>query len=349
MKIKTQELREAFKLIDFVPFIDAVESSRFVRCVTTENRMELHMASGIFGFAEIKVREGNKEKFFLERNALNGFLQAAKDGEEITLQTGKKHVLQQGRNKLELATPAQVSGYAVRPSGNNDQHLEFTAEEYAKLRMLYKYVPRKSVDERYSALQGIKGFGWIATDGLVLCAWKAGNIVQNTTIPSVLWQTMAEGEHFLIYGTIAVCKNTIGMLGQPLHNDLNAFPTDKVKGVAEQAFNAKPIVEVETAAWLEALRYFQGFSSGDGARVECELAKGQLSLRLSALGIKAETVVTAKVVGKSEQPLRWDLAKLIPWATGVGSKVIRLAVLENVSAFTTESKKDLLVMVTMTQ
>lgn len=341
MKIRTEDLRAAFQLLDHVPQMDTIESSRFIRCLSIDDNMVMHLAGTLTGFSNIKVKNGSKLKFHLDRKALGGFLAAA-TGDEITMQSGDKILLQQGRNKLEVAKPADVGGYANPPEIKKGKRLELTPEEFTRLQMLTKYIPRKSIDERYSALQGIKGFGWLAMDGMVMTAWKC-DIDSNTAIPGALFQAMQEGDEFSLHDGVAVCKTKAGILSQSLHADLSLFPIDKTKGVAEKSFAAKPVAEVQMEAWLNALRYFEGFPMED-AYLDCEAGKAQLQLRLSGPGIKVETVIPAKVTGTTEK-MRWELSKLSPWAAAVGSKIIRVAVIDGLTAFSTENKHDLLMMV----
>jgi hypothetical protein len=347
VKIKTEDLRAAFNLIRHVPEVGVLESSRFVRCSVIENKMELHLASTLLGFAEIKIKEGGRLRFHLDRNALNCFLKAA-SADDIDLRTGDKLLLQQGRNRLEVANSSTaIAGYGTRPQGPTTQNLEFTPEEYSKLQVLLKYIPTKAVDERYSAIQGVKGFGWIAGDGLVLTAWRVKNLADSMSLPSALWRAMGQEDEFLEYGKLSVCRTKNGVLIQSLHADLATFPVDKARQVAESAFETKPVVEVETDAWLKALCYLESFAS-EGAYVDCECGKGQLLLRLSATGLKAETTMPAKVAGSPKNE-RWDFRKLLPWSNSTASKVIRIATMENRTAFTTETKRDLLVLVSMSQ
>lgn len=342
MKIQAEELRASFALLDHVPQIDMLEASKFIRCTASEKVMQLHLASTLVGFSTIKVKEGTKLRFHLDRNALSGFLKATQ-GDEIVLQTGAKLVLQQGRNKLEVSTPPSVGGYGV-PLDGKSTTLEFAGDEFAPLQTLQKYVPRKAIDERYSALQGLKGFGWMAMDGLVM-AVQRGKLERDITLPAALLEAASGDCRFMLYDKTVSYQNGSGTLHQLLHNDLASFPRGKAKEIAENAFAAKPIVEMETSVWQNALQYFQNFQT-EGARLECELVKGGLLLKLAAIGMKAETTISAKVIGKSEK-LLWDPEKLMPWAASLTSKVIRMAVMENMTVFTTETKRDMLAVVTL--
>lgn len=341
MKIQTEELKAAYRLLNNVPQVDILETSRFLRCNTTERSMEIQLAGILIGFATVKVKDGTKLKFHLDRSALGGFLAAA-HGEEITLQTGDKIQLQQGRNKLEVAKPAEVAGYGQRPSSKG-KVLEFDPETFARLQTLAKYIPKKGNDERYSALQGVRGLGWMATDGLTMAVWKCP-VGSSIAIPGVLWQAMKDGDEFSLNEGIAMCTNPSGVLYQPLHADLTAFPVEKTKTIAERAFQAKAIVQMTMEDWLNALHYFQGFPN-EGAFVECDAGKSQLTLKVSTPNIKAETTVPAKIQGSLPNKLSWELAKLLPWAEDIDAETVYLAVMEKLAVFTTEGKKDLLAMV----
>ncbi len=338
MKISTEELRLAFGLLDHVPQVDLLESSRFIKASATNKSIDLRMAGTLSGFAKVEVKDGINVQFHLDRNALSGFLRAVQ-GPEIVLQTGDKLILRQGRNKLEVAKPASVAGYTTPLNGKAEQ-MKVDEELLAILQTLQRYVPRKAVDERYSAVQGVKGFGWFAGDGQGMMV-KPWPVKKDVVLPPILLEAAQGESDFLLYeGDAVAYRSDIGMLQQSLHADLKAFPRAKSMEVANAALAAKPVAEISLPVWKEALQYFQAFPI-DAARLECIFGKKELLLRIVGIGLTAETTIPAKVI--TQAPVQhWDLDKLTPWTNSLDSKFVRLAVLENLTAFTTETKKDLL-------
>jgi len=341
MKLKLEEVREAFAVIDAVSPSPVTESSQFARLRAQNSELTMTMTGTLWAEAKVKgSAEGGKWTVYAERRSLKAFLATA-TGEELELFYKDKLILRAGQ-RLEVASHSPISGYE---SWTPKAAFDLTDDQKTALKTMVKYLPNIAGSEHVEAIFFDKDYGIIATDTLCIMAILGETGTPSFFLPAGVAQVLASTE-----GKIGSDKSGVGIIKaagfvyQPLSADLDRFPSDKCKNLLETAQKTPIGFKAKASDLACALNVAGQFllDKADSARVESKVKGGLLVSVDFASGIFQRSV-PIKEEKKLSGAIQWPLRRVIPWLEYIASRktdvIVEYAKMANASVFRFEDGK----------
>lgn len=316
MKISTDDLRNAFAIVDAVPPLATAESSQYVRIKQAGKLTSLALTGSMWAEAELTGKdEGGKWTAYADRRALKAFLSTASAETEIF--TKDKLTLKSGQ-RLEVPHHATITGYE---SWQPSKSLVLSDEQAESIKVAAKYLPTVAGMETVEAIAAGKK-GIFATDTLFLLHSSSEFATENF-VPSGI-----AGVFATLGGKLASDKSGTGIvvgpgrIFQPRSADLDNYPMDTFAAMVIDAKKAKTEVKFLASDLLDVIRIGVQFlfekaeaakieSVGKGLTLTIELPSGKFQRSFAAEG-------TLSAIGA------WQIKRLVPWLESAASKNARI-------------------------
>jgi len=326
MKIDTEEIRTAFKIVDMVDTQPGLLSSQFVRVESAKDTLKLSLTGLCVGQASCPVAEAKDPwTWFVDRRVLGAFLSSSKAKTISVTLTKDALVWQGGRQKITAAGMEAVTGYSEWKPSKDAQKLSLTAELRKELAVQAQYAPTTAAADYLSAIVVNKGYGVFASDSFVIVSHldktRPASLRLPVTLSSVLTATNGTPEA-LIEKDGAGVRYPNGYIYQPLNaNCITNYPLKKIMSVIDGRLTTPAIVRIKAKAFADALSQIKAYIFGSSVdlSVTCQqsASAGYASLALDVVQGKAQTSVAAEF--KADFKLSWMIAKVAPWVEYISS------------------------------
>ncbi len=320
MKIVTQDLQEAFKVVDQVDTQPGLASSQFLRLEASDTELKLSLTGLCVGYVTCPVEEGKDWMWYIDRRVVSAFLASAKS-KAITVDHKDNALLwKSGRQRITSTAMDAVTGYANWvPSGNK---LALTATLRKELALHAQYAPQTAAADHLSAVCLCKGYGVLASDSFVVATCLDKTQPTSLKLPVLLTSLMGNGAAVLVDKNGAGIQYSNGYLYQPLAtNCVTGYPLKKIAQVVTERSGLKPLLKVKARSFFDTLTHLKNYVFGSitDLLVTCTASKtpGHVNLTLDVISGQAQTAMEADYA--TEFKLSWNLGKLLPWAEHIAS------------------------------
>ncbi len=313
MKIRIEDLKAAFAVVDAVAATPVAESSQFVRLDNDGAELKLTMTGLLWAESKAAmINAKGKWRAYADRRILKAFLDTTQSA-EVEFYYKDKLILK-GDQRLEIAPHAAISGYETwRPKSTFD----LTDDQARALKTGVSYLPTVAGSEHMEA-------GWFSKRGLMftdslffMAVLQAAK--DELFVPAAVAQFLAANG-----GKVAADDKGVGavlssgFVYQPFSADLDRYPKDPSVAVVEEARKSPAVAVVKAADALRVLAVAQQFllDKAEAAKVEAS-GKGLTVTVDMSVGL-FQRAIPAKAAPTLAAPVNWPIRKLIPWLEYAG-------------------------------
>jgi hypothetical protein len=316
MKLKTDEVRATFAMVDAVPAMPAVESSQFVRMAHQGKVLTLSLSGMLWAQASLKTGDDGKWQFFADRRVLKAFLATAKGTEIDFACKGTQLVLKAGQT-LDIPSHADVAGYERWTSART---FTLPDEWLAALETLVRYCPNIPGMEHVDAVSFEKGWGAVSTDTMVMAAVLDDKAVWTLLMPSGVAGLIKQfpGAKLCADKTGFGVVTGAGWVYQPMNDSLKKFPMAKIKQTVEDAAKVKPVATMLVSDLSAALTDAVAFLLDANESAQVTVGKDALLVTVDVHGGKFQRTVKATGSG-TQAAVRWPVKQLQAWLAYLSS------------------------------
>jgi hypothetical protein len=308
MKIKLEEVRKAFSILDAVTATPAFDSSTFVRFRCEKNKLTLAMTGTLWVAFTLKG-EGTWE-WFVERRLLKAFLKTAVG--DVDIEMKDKFLLLRAGQQLKIPQHAAISGYETWVPKTE---FALTDAHRALLPTLVKYCSNLAGMEYVNAIRFAPGFGVLGTDTIFIAMEHDLKAKEDLILPPEIAALALSNP------TAKLCFDNNGagldfgngFVYQPFNDELKRYPLDKLKEVALEVFKSKPsatLMAAELHETLSAMKEFLLEQSADKAAITPDTNRLVLSIVVNGSKIQRAVALKSGVV---EGKPSWVIERLLPW------------------------------------
>ncbi len=328
MKIKTDELRNAFALIDNVAVNPVLEQSQMVRVRQDGDKLTLALTGSMWAEATVKgVTTGGKWTEWADRRLLKAFMSSCSSKDVDVFLKPKEKLTFKADQRLEVASHAPVPGYE---SWVPKAAAALAPEVRAILSTAVKYLPLNM-----AGTENMNGV-WlgrdcvIATDSISMLGFYGVVNKSDTIIPADAAVFLAANDAKVSVdadGVAAVLPG--GWVYQPRSTQLDSYPHAAARAQLDAGLKAKPSITLAANELLDVLRIASGFifDKSESCRIEMQ-AKDLLVTVDMAAGKFQRTV---KVDGALPMPVDVSVKRVMPWLEFAGTARVEYAKMPNCS------------------
>lgn len=334
MKVKTDELRAAFKVIDNVPLNLVLESSQYVKIQQNVNKLTLSMTGALQAEATIDGQsQGGKWTAYVDRKTLRSFISTASDP-EVELFYKEKLTLKSGQ-RLELALHGVITGYESWVPKSS-----FSLEDDQKsfLRMAVKYLPNIAGTENCEAVWFDKE-RIIVTDKIFMIQVSGSAVKSNFLLPPDVARFLASTpEKIAVDKTGVGAALSNGFIYQAKSSHLDTYPIDSIKDVLDAGSKSPTLFKVKADEFSSTLKIAIQFIPDKSEGVSIESKDKSVQMTVDTSSGKFQRSVKASNIGAVTTPVSIPARKLCHWLDFAGSAEleyarISTAKISNVSVF----------------
>lgn len=335
MKVSTDELREAFRIIEYVPVNVVLDSSQFVRLKQLPDRLVLSMTGSLWARAHVTVT-GDSPNWtaYFDRRLLKTFLSTARRPEIEMIYSSDKLILRCGQ-RLEQALHAPITGYE---RWEPDTTFVLTDDQTAMLKTAVKFLPVLAGAENLEAILFTPKH-IIVTDTMIMMCVLGSVVKEQFFLPP-------EVSRFLVgYGGAAKIaaddKGTgaalrSGFVYQPRAATLDSYPVDKCSAWIDDGVKTPVLIKVKAGKFLNALRTSGSFVLDKTEAVTISTATTGLQISVDTnTGIFRHPIATS--MNKLTEAVKLPARKILPWfefVAGIDDEgVLEYGKLPNASVF----------------
>lgn len=346
MKVKTDELRAALKIIDNVPMNLVLESSQFVKLHQEASKLTLSMTGALQAEASITGQsQGGKWTAYVDRKTFKSFISTASDP-DIELFYKDKLTMKSGQ-RLELALHAAITGYE---SWSPKSSFDLEDDQKSFLRMAVKYLPNIAGTENCEAIWFDKE-RIIVTDKIFMIE-VTGSLVKNNFLlpPDVARFLSSTPEKIAIDKTGVGAALSNGFIYQAKSSQLDTYPIDTIRSVLIDGAKSPTMFKVKADEFSSALKIAIQFIPDKSEGVTIQSKDQSILMTVDSNSSKFQRTVKSTVSGNLQTPVSIPARKLCHWLDYAGPHEleyarISTAKISNVSVFrfTDKTRKNILI------
>ena len=336
MKIKVEELRTAFGVVDNVALNPVLESSAYVRVHQDGARLSFALTGSLWSEASLQgTSQGGKWTEYVDRRLLKAFLASCSATEVDVFFRPKEKLTFKADQRLEVAPHAVVQGYE---SWAPKTSFDLTADQKSLLATAVKYLPQNvGGTENMNGVWFGSGIA-IATDSISMLGFYGAPVKENFIVP-------AETAVFLSAhdAKVSVDEDGVGAslasgyVYQPRSSQLDTFPHEAAKAQLDAGLKAKSSMTLSASELLGTLNIAVQFVFDKAEACRIETKDGRLLVTVDmATGVFQRAV---KATGTLSLPVDLALKRVIPWLEYAGSSQIEYSKMANCSCFRFTDKK----------
>ena len=324
MKLKLEDLRAAFAVVDTVAANPAAEASQFVRLAAGRGNLTLSLSGILWSSASLPLPEKSEWEFYADRRVLKSWLSTAcKDEIDIACKDGKLSM--RCGQSLDIPTHEPVSGYEVwQPS----KTFSFPEEWQSILDSLRNYCPTMPGMEHVECCWFQKGWGAMATDLNVVAAVLDDKTPWTLMLPAAMTGVIKQfpaaklcadkhmmdnpsiGKPEAVYGFGAVVPG--GWIYQALDDALKQYPSTGIKDrIAAAIAVVDPLASAKVQDLSGAMQACSEFLLDKNETAMATPANGSLMIAVDVHGGKFQRRVLANC--KAAEGIRWPVKQIAPW------------------------------------
>lgn len=341
MKVKTEDLRAAYKLVDNVPINLVLESSQFVRIGQDKDNLTLSMTGALQAGATLTGQsQGGKWTAYVDRKTLRSFISTASDP-EIEIFYKDKLTMKSGQ-RIELALHGAITGYE---SWTPKSAFDLEDDQKSFIRMAVKYLPNIAGTENCEAIWFDKE-RIIVTDKIFMVELQGSSVKQSFLMPPDIARFLASTPEKIAVDKIGVGVSAAnGFVFQTKSSALDTYPIDSIKAILAEGAKSKTIFKVKADELSSALKIATQFIPDKSDGVTIESKDKSLLLTVATSTGKFQKAVKIVATSTLANPAKIPAQKLCYWLDYAGSSElsysrISTAQLSNISVFQfTESNR----------
>lgn len=336
MKVKAEELKAAFAVIDNVAVNSVLEQSQFIRIRQDGERLTLALTGSLWSEAVVKgATTGGKWTEFADRRLLRAFMSSCSAKEVDIFFKPKEKLTFKADQKLEVASHAPVPGYEA---WKQMPATELFSEDRASLTAAVKYLP-----QNMAGTENMNGvwFGRehiIATDSISMLGFYGASNKSEFVMP-------AEAALFLAANDAKVAIDADGVgavlptgyVYQPRSTQLDSYPHAAAKAQLDAGLKAKPSITLAADELLDVLRIACGFIFDKSEACRIEMQGKDLLVTVDMAAGKFQR--TVKVAGSLPMPVDIAAKRIMPWLEFAKSAQVEYAKMQNCSMLRFADKK----------
>jgi hypothetical protein len=346
MKVKTDELRTAMRVVDNVPINLILESSQFVRIKQDGDKLTLSMTGALQAEATIGcVSQGGKWTAFVDRKIFKSFISTASDP-EIEIFYKDKLTMKSGQ-RLDLALHAAITGYE---SWSPKSAFDLEDDQKSFLCMAVKYLPNIAGTENCEAIWFDKE-RIIVTDKIFMIEVQGSTVKQSFLLPPDVARFLASTPEKIAVDKVGVGVSiSNGFLYQPKSSALDTYPIDAIKAILAEGSKAPYIFKLKADELANALKVSTQFIPDKTEGVSIQTNSGVLGITVDTGSGKFQKTVKISGTGTLASPVKIPAGKLISWLDYAGASELEYARIStakisliSVFRFTDSSRKNCLI------
>lgn len=335
MKVKTDELRAAFKIVDNVPVNLILESSQFLKIHQEGDKLTLSLTGALQAEASISGQsQGGKWSAYVDRKVFRSFISTASDP-EIELFYKDKLTMKSGQ-RLELALHAAITGYE---SWAPKSSFDLEDDQKSFIRMAVKYLPNIAGTENCEAIWFDKE-RIVVTDKIFMIELRGSAVKQSFILPPDVARFLASSPEKIAVDKIGVgAAISNGFIFQPKSSYLDTYPIDSIKAILAEGAKAPTTIKFKADEFSSALKIALQFipNKSDGVSIESKDKTVSMTVDTGS-GKFQKSVKCTNGTGTLSGPIKIPSQKLVPWLEYAGSAELEYAriatsKLSNVSVF----------------
>ena len=325
MKLKLEDLRAAFAIVDTVAPNPAAEASQFIRLSVGGGNLTLSLSGILWSSASLPLPEKLEWEFYADRRVLKSWLSTArKDEIDIACKDGKLSM--RCGQSLDIPTHDLVAGYEQWQAGKT---FSFPEEWQSILDSLRNYCPAPGTGmEHVECCWFQKDWGAMATDlnvvAVVLDEKTPWTLMLPTAMAGVIKQFPAAklcadthkvdhpftGKPEAVYGFGAVVPG--GWIYQVLDDALKRYPSTGIKDrIAAAIAVVDPLASAKVQDLSDAMQACSEFLLDGNETAMATPANGSLMIAVDVHGGKFQRRVLANC--KAAEGIRWPVKQIAPW------------------------------------
>lgn len=310
MKVKLEEMRKAFAVVDAVRSTD-MESSQFVRLRQDGPKLSLAMTGMMWGECDVKcVTEGSpKWTTYADRRALKPFLDTAQT-EDIEFRFDKTLLTIKAGQKLEVAPHAAISGYETwTPKGTFD----LADGQLLAMKTGVSYLPAVPGSEHMEACYFGKDC-LMFTDSILFMAVLGEGTKSEFFLPAEVARFVASnGGKVASDGKGVGAALNGGYVYQPLSAELDRYPKEPAAKLISEARKSKPVAKMKASDALAVLNAASQFLLDKAEAARVENAKNGLLLTVDMNAGKFQRTIPCSGAPTLAAPVNWPVKRVTPW------------------------------------
>lgn len=337
MKVKTEELKAAFSVVDNVAVNPVLETSQFVRVRQDGNKLSLALTGSLWSEASLTgVTTGGKWTEYADRRLLKAFLTSCSSKEVDVLLKPKEKLTFKADQRLEVASHAPVLGYE---SWIPKAAFDLTDEQKLILATAVKYLP-----QNMAGTENMNGvwFGKdsvVSTDSISMLGFYgvASKDVYVVPAETAVFLSANDAKVSVDDNGVGAAITNYGYVYQPRSTQLDSYPHVAACTRLDAGLKTKPMMSLAADELLDVLRIASGFifDKNEACRIEMQ-GKDMLVTIDMAAGKFQRTV---KVSGALPMPVDLALKRVIPWLEYAGALHVEYAKMTNCSMLRFTDKK----------
>lgn len=347
MKVKLEELRAAFAVIDNVAVNPVLETSQFVRIRQDGARLMLALTGSLWSEASLTgATTGGKWTEYADRRLLKAFLSSCSAKEVDVFFKPKEKLTFKADQRLEVASHASVPGYeSWAPSAP----FALTAEQRVTLAVAIKYMPLNM-----AGTENMNGvwFGKdlvIATDSISMLGFYglASKTAYVVPAETAAFLSANDAKVSVDDNGVGAAITDFGYVYQPRSTQLDAYPHAAARDQLDAGMKAKAMLSLAAGDLLGVLRIASGFIFDKSEACRIEMQGKDLLVTVDMAAGKFQR--TVKVAGALPMPVDLSAKRVIPWLEHAGDKNVEYAKLANCSMlrFTDGKRRSVLLVADM--
>lgn len=315
MKVKLDEIKSAFDLVNVVPAELITESSQFVRITQRKRILTLALTGTIRAEAHASSDVDGDWVAYADRRAMAAFMATASGTDVDVVATDKKLTLRAGQ-RLEVAAHAEVPGYESWTPGK----AEAMADWVPTALLAAKYLPATPGAEHVGAVALLQGVGVVATDTLFVMADQTAKPKRDIMIPSSLMGALSAESAISEANGATGLVTKIGWVCQPVSVDLERFPRARLCEIIDQAKKAKTQVRVAAAELHAAVSTASQFLFDKAEAIDVVPGKTESAIAVSVDTGTGAFTKALRVNGALKSSMVWSAKRLLPWLAAMAAQ-----------------------------
>jgi hypothetical protein len=329
MKVKLEDLKAAYAVIDNVAVNPVLETSQYVRLRQDGNKLSLALTGSLWSEASLTgVTTGGKWTEYADRRLMKAFLSSCSAKEVDVFFKPKEKLTFKADQRLEVASHAPVPGYE---SWSPSSPFALTADQRTTLAIAVKYLPMNM-----AGTENMNGvwFGKdmvIATDSISMLGFyglasKATYVVPAET---AVFLSSNDAKVSVDDNGVGAAITNFGYVYQPRSTQLDSYPHAAARAQLDAGLKVKPMLSLAADALLGVLRIASGFIFDKSEACRIEMAGKDLLVTVDMAAGKFQR--TVKVAGALPMPVDLAVKRVMPWLEHAGDKNIEYTKLANCS------------------
>ena len=326
MKLKLDDVRAAFAVVDNVQPSPVADSSLFIRLRPNGNKLSMSATGTLWAGAEAVAQDvGGKWIAWVDRRVLKPFLDTAK-GPDIEFFYKDELIIKSGQ-RLEVALHTPISGYE---SWNPKSSFDLPDEQKTLLATLNKYLPIQAGTENVAAVWFAKEYGIVSTDTIVIAASLVA-CDKDFFLPPEVAELVTGAAKLAVDKTGVGAKIGPGFVYQPLSSELDNYPKDAIKDQIKIGLDAAAAFKVSASVLKELLSIASQFLIERNEVLIIEPTKSGFNAKVDLAVGKFQRSVACKC--SLAAPTSWPVKRLLPWMEYAGTDEVEFAKPQDSGAF----------------